>query len=212
MNKSINIFNNKKLLIFDYDGTIADTETLHDEAFKFTLADYRLKFIYSDIAGLSTEDALLEIFANNNIKTSKLDIKKLAVQKRQAVSNLFDEHFNLMSGVLDFLNYAKNFFMLSIVSSGSRKNIIRGLEKSEIIDLFNIIICREDLEFAKPHPEGFLLALKAFKKIAKSDALIFEDSYNGIKAAKNADIECLNVNEQNWEYLKKLLLSSSHYA
>ena len=56
----MNIFNNKKLLIFDYDGTIADTETLHDEAFKCILTDYRLKFVYSDIAGLSTEDALLE--------------------------------------------------------------------------------------------------------------------------------------------------------
>ena len=88
MNKSINIFNNKKLLIFDYDGTIADTETLHDEAFKFTLADYRLKFIYSDIAGLSTEDALLEIFANNNIKTS-IDIKIL--KEKKLISKKFDK-------------------------------------------------------------------------------------------------------------------------
>jgi HAD superfamily hydrolase (TIGR01549 family) len=208
----MNIFNNKKLLIFDYDGTIADTETLHNEAFKCILADYRLKFIYSDIAGLSTEDALLEIFANNNIKISKLDIQKLTMQKRQAVSNLFDEYFNLKNGIVDFLNHAKNFFKLSIVSSGSRKNIIRGLEKSQTIDFFNLIICREDIEFAKPNPEGFLLAFNFFKKIKKSETLIFEDSINGIKAAKNANIEYLNVNEQNWTHLKKLLLLSSHYA
>ena len=68
------IFDEKKLLIFDYDGTIADTNSIHSQAFLKVLEGMQVNFDYLELAGLSTEDAFKNILQKNNIHYKESDI------------------------------------------------------------------------------------------------------------------------------------------
>ena len=74
--------NEKKLLIFDYDGTIADTNLLHEKAFSEVLAFKNISFEYKNIAGLKTIDAIKYLLLKNKIYL-KSDNNKLVIKKQK---------------------------------------------------------------------------------------------------------------------------------
>ena len=67
-----------------------------------------------------------------------------------------------------------------------------ALDVFGIRDLFQAIVCAEDYERGKPHPEPFLLAAKLMS-VAPEDCVVFEDSLIGIEAAKAANMAWVHV-------------------
>ena len=202
------IFDEKKLLIFDYDGTIADTNSIHSKAFLKVLDGMQVNFDYLELAGLSTEDAFKNILQKNNTHYKESDIISLSKRKRQIAVELTQEHLSLLPGCLEFLHEAKKYFMLAIVSSGSYENISYGLKKFKIFNLFHPIICRDHVTFSKPNPEGFLKARSSFPEIKDSQILVLEDSEHGFDASRNANIEFIDIKQRDWFLLLQMLKSN----
>lgn len=198
------LFKNKKLLIFDYDGTIADTSTIHKEAFKRALSNLNLKYNYKDLAGLKTEDAIKKIFETNQLKLPD-SIPNLTARKRKISLKIMTTKLKLMPSFDSFIHLAKQYFILSVVSSGSRESINFGLKKFKLHSLFENIITSADVKFAKPSPDGFLHSLELTEGIKKEEALIFEDSDSGIEAARLAGIDVVDVRNVGWRKLEKIL-------
>ena len=182
----------KKLLIFDYDGTIADTSILHKRAFHKTLEPLKLKFDYNEIAGLKTIDAIYYCMNENGKKLSSEEIKLLVKNKQSIFSEIIKKEIQPISGVKEFLYWAYSKYNLFIASSGSKKNVYKGLKLLGLFELFNKIICADDVNLAKPHPEIFYKAIKT-ANISKKEALIFEDSDNGINASRKAGIDYIDI-------------------
>lgn len=206
----MNVFSNKKLFLFDYDGTIANTSNIHQTAFSYAINNPKIKFKYSEIEGLGTEEAFRLIFQKNDLALTSAEIKKLVSLKRSKALKLSNQKVELLPNFLLFINEAKTQFQLAIVSSGSLESILAGLRLNGLTNLFDPIISREDVKISKPSPEGFNIALKHFPDIDRKDALIFEDSIHGIEAARHAKIDFVNIKKYDWLYLYKQLIKSCY--
>jgi beta-phosphoglucomutase len=201
------IFADKDLLIFDFDGTIADTSHIHEKAFNTTFAEFKIIVNYQIIKGKSTQDSIHEILALEKISLSNENIKKLIKKKQEIAQRLFLNELKLMEGFLDFFNLINKNFLTCIASSASLDSIKTALEKFNMLGSFDKLISSIDVTNNKPSPEIFLNAIDYFK-VNKKQALIFEDSEAGFQAAKSAKIDCIDINKFSWNYLKKVMESS----
>ncbi len=188
----------KALLIFDFDGTIADTSPLHAEAFSRTLRPLGLEPDYESIAGLKTSDALRKCWGANADGPSDQEIDCLVRTKQSIVRDLITEKLIELPGVSRFLRLARPQFQLAIASSGSKGTVGLALEKLGLENMFSAVLCAEDVVNAKPSPEIFLKALGQFSR-RREEAIIFEDSESGLTAAKLAGIASHDIRTSGWE-------------
>ena len=80
---------NKKNLIFDFDGTIADTSHLHEAAFNEALQSLNISVDYKSIAGMSTLDAMRACLKNKGEVVNNKEIDLLAANKHLILPNIY---------------------------------------------------------------------------------------------------------------------------
>lgn len=183
----------KRLLIFDFDGTIADTNPLHAQAFADTLSPFNISVCYSQIAGMRTVDALISCFQHAGVAMPDREIlQSLTAEKQRRVRELITTSLQPNFLIDAFLVWAKSHYPLALVTSGSRATVTMALIKLGYQSLFQTQIFSEDVNYAKPDPEGFLLALSRHN-CHPSQALVFEDSQAGFQAAMAAEVSVVNV-------------------
>jgi HAD superfamily hydrolase (TIGR01509 family) len=99
----------------------------------------------------------------------------------------------LRPGVVDLAKAARASAMKVGVASSSSRDWVKGhLERLGIIDLFDCLRCRDDVEHVKPEPDLYLASLDCLG-VAATEAVAIEDSPNGIIAAKRAGLRCVAV-------------------
>jgi HAD superfamily hydrolase (TIGR01509 family) len=182
----------KKLLVFDFDGTVADTSLLHAAAFAEVLTPLGIEVDYPSIAGLKTLDAMRQCLNGAGRILDETALAMLVSAKQNSVRQMIGEALQPLPGVDAFLRWAQRRYKLAMVTSGSRGTVSLALEKLGYIDWFDPLICADEVQHAKPDPEGFLSVIRV-TSTPISDVLIFEDSEVGVLAAKNAGIECFQV-------------------
>jgi HAD superfamily hydrolase (TIGR01509 family) len=195
MNSTVqdNLFAAKTAVIFDFDGTIADTLPLHESAFKEALAAYPLSYQYSDYAGMSTRKAISLIFLANQQELEPDQLLVLTKKKQLAANALYRKAIAFMPGAEELIRllYDKKF-RLFVASSGSHMNVHTGLEALGVFHLFEGVITADDVEQAKPHPEIFIKILEQYK-IPAMQAIIIEDAVSGLQAAAAAGIDAVCI-------------------
>jgi HAD superfamily hydrolase (TIGR01509 family) len=196
---------NKKILIFDFDGTLADTTPLHARAFEETLGPKGIRVDYSRLAGRKTAEAILLCYGESGLAPpDRTTLDSLINEKQSRVRALIQSELQPLSGVDEFLRWAKPRFKLAMVTSGSRGTVELALEKLGLKDVFCLSVFGDDLTHTKPNPEGFLRVLGLVKARA-NEALIFEDSEAGFTAAKAAGIDFLDARRVDWGSLESVL-------
>ena len=183
-----------KGIIFDFDGLIIDTEMpccnawtelFGQYGFIFTIEDYQ-KIIGT---GLDYYDPSKHLSQLINGLVSPQEILEL---NRSRTLQLLDSQ-PMLPGVLDFIISVNRLGIpLALASSSSREWIEGYLLKLNIRKYFDVVCTSNDVENIKPFPDLFLLAAQKLG-IDPSEALIFEDSQNGVKAAKAAGIPCIAI-------------------
>jgi HAD superfamily hydrolase (TIGR01509 family) len=99
----------------------------------------------------------------------------------------------LREGLRDYISAAKRMgLLLAVASSASRRWVVDHLARFDLLEEFDCIRTVEDVARAKPEPDLFLAALDE-TCVAARDAVAFEDSPNGIRAARRAGIACVAV-------------------
>ncbi|MEQ1594208.1 MAG: HAD-IA family hydrolase [Casimicrobium sp.] len=182
----------KRLLIFDFDGTIADTSPLHASAFTQVLAPLGVPVDYSSIAGMSTGDALRMLFSQNGRELPPALLAELVSRKQSMVRDMISSHLLPMPHVDDFLRWARSRYRLSVATSGSRGTVRLALAALGYEDWFDPVVCADDVLRSKPHPDVFLAVLR-LTQTAAVEALVFEDSDTGIAAAAAASLRACDV-------------------
>lgn len=182
----------KKLLIFDFDGTVANTSPLHAKAFSQVLAPLVKRIDYPSIAGLKTSDAISKCLDNAGRILSDAEVSALVLEKQKLVRQMLNQGLEPLPGVDEFLRWARSRYELAMATSGSRGTVSLALRKLGYLGWFDPLVCSDDVSSGKPDPACFLKVL-SMTGVPASKALIFEDSDVGIEAAQSAGVVCFDV-------------------
>ncbi len=185
-----------KALIFDFDGLILDTETPEYIAWQEIFAEHGCELsldMWGQViggAGFSDFDAashLEELLRSAHPVSQPLDHAALNAHWRQRGDELIAAQA-ILPGVRDYLDDAQRLGLrLAIASSSKHSWVDTHLNRLGLWHYFEIIKCADDVARTKPDPELYRAALAALH-IRAEEAIVFEDSPNGVKAAKRAGI------------------------
>jgi HAD superfamily hydrolase (TIGR01509 family) len=189
----IAVSGNAPALLFDLDGTLVDTDALHLQAFNDLLARFDRhideEYYKRHVMGFSHEQIMGAMFP----AASSEEKRAYAEEKEQLVRGLFDRELEPLPGLLEFLRHAESAgCAMAVVTNAPRENarsLLRGLGME---DRFETIVYGEELEFGKPHPLPYLMALELLGAEA-THAFAFEDSRSGVRAAAAAGIRTFGV-------------------
>jgi beta-phosphoglucomutase-like phosphatase (HAD superfamily) len=180
-------------IIFDCDGTLADTMPLHWRAWQTVTSKYRLNLpedrFYS-LGGVPSRDILKMLSVEQGIA---LDHLAVAREKEAEYLPLIAqvEPINTVVGV------AREYYgriPLAVASGGTRRIIEQVLEHLGIRSLFQAIVTSEDVIHQKPAPDIFLEAARRIG-IAPARCRAYEDTDLGMQAIRAAGMEAIDVRE-----------------
>ena len=185
-----------KACLFDLDGVLVDTARFHYLAWK-SIAD-KLGFVFTEhdnerlkgISRMGSLDILLEI---GKLSLSKEEKVRLAAEKNLLYLNYIQlmTPDDVLPGVLDFLGELKtNDLRIGLGSASKNARLI--LDKTAIVNLFDVIIDGNLITHAKPDPQVFALGAQMLK-IENNHCVVFEDAVAGIQAAHNAGMKCIGI-------------------
>lgn len=183
----------RRLLIFDFDGTIADSSPLHEQAFREVLEPLGLRVDYALLAGRATLDAVRHCFALNQRDTGdQAQLADLARRKQELGRELIATRLTAFPAATALLDWVRPRHRLALVTSGSRATIDLALARLDLAGWFDPLLTADDLDRAKPDPQGFLEAVR-MAGVAPDQALVFEDSEAGFEAARRAGIDAVDA-------------------
>jgi HAD superfamily hydrolase (TIGR01509 family) len=182
-------------LIFDFDGTILDTETAALESWRSVYAgfghDLSLE-LWKDAVGRTPGqgfDAMAHLHALVGETLDREDVLADRLARKYALC----EPLLLQPGIQDILREAADRNMPCAVASSSDREWVEGwLARHAIRDAFRCVRTADDVVHAKPAPDLFLSAA-ACLGVQPANCLVFEDSPNGVLAASAAGMTCVAV-------------------
>ena len=182
-----------RALLFDFDGLIVDTETPALASWRELYAEHGQELTLERwSAAVGTIDGFDPVSHLQSL-AGDVDLAE-ALARRTARELELVEVEQLRPGVLAYLEEARRRGLAAaIVSSGSRPWIDRHLARLERAEHFEQIVTADgDAARAKPLPVLYLEALDRLG-LAADEAVAFEDSPNGVRAAKAAGLFCVAV-------------------
>jgi HAD superfamily hydrolase (TIGR01509 family) len=181
-----------KALIFDFDGLILDTETPDYQVWQTIYQEHGFELPHEEWGkiiggyGLSDFDAAEHLSV---LSQGRLDSVSLR-DRHHMESHTLTLAQAVMPGVMEYLHEAKRLGLkLAIASSSPHSWVDPHAKRLGVFDYFDKVICADDVAAGrtKPNPDLFLLALEQLQ-VRKNEAIVFEDSPNGVRAAKSAGI------------------------
>lgn len=185
-----------KAIILDCDGTMFDSERLWWDVW----------YEIGKSAGVSVpEDFLIRITGatsgkENTIQEDYPEVMGISstVRKigRERLDQIMKERSDIQKpGLSKLLDYIKEKQLKVAVVSNSETSHVHGLiQTTDYIDLFDCVVCREDVNQGKPNPEGLLKVAKQMQ-VNPENCLVIEDSKLGTLAAKNAGMHRIYIKD-----------------
>lgn len=181
-------------LVFDFDGLILDSETPDYDAW---CAVYR-----AHGAEMPFDRWLQSVGSNSDLFDPYIDLAERCGRPldRETLRAAYRGHFfaivaqqPLLPGVETLISTARaRGLKLAVASSGSRRWVVGTLEERGLLPYFDAIRTADDVARVKPDPQLYREATAALG-VAPARALAFEDSVNGLRAAKAAGLWCVAV-------------------
>lgn len=183
----------KNVWLFDMDGLLIDTEKLHIRFWKEVLPG---------------DPQMIDELLQHTLGTSGEMAKQVALKytgdanfmvrhnaQKEALMHAYVESHGLTqkSGAAALLAYLKaHGKQCIVVSSTSYQGVLYSLKKAHLENYFSQYVCGDQVKKTKPDPEIYLKALHDYH-INVSEAVVLEDSLNGITAALQAGIDVIGV-------------------
>jgi HAD superfamily hydrolase (TIGR01509 family) len=181
-------------VIFDMDGLLIDSEPWWQLAGMETLRQFNVTLSpiqYHHTTGLRTPEWLDYWFGHFNIDKTLIPAAAAALH-----ANVFERirtSADPMPGVRQALDLFKSRqFRIGLATSSPLTLAKIVTDKLEIGDYFDTVTSAEDLPFGKPHPQVYMDCAAALSA-NPLECLAFEDSFNGLIAAKAARMKCVVI-------------------
>jgi beta-phosphoglucomutase len=181
-------------VIFDWDGTLADTRQVVVASFQKALNEMKIEigdeFIEQRI-GIGTAETFKEIMLFSKRSFDRALIKAL-VKKKIQNEIAMSTKVELFDGSKQLLESLHGRTKLGLASMNDRKVIDHTLKIAGVDRLFNAVFTAEDVTNPKPHPEIFLKCATKLRSQPK-ECVVIEASIFGVEAAKTAKMKCIAV-------------------
>ncbi len=185
-----------KGIIFDLDGLLIDSEDLQIEAEKLALKNYGVIPSETDIeAGIGWTITRWAKYYKKKYKLS-VSATQLFKDREKFFLKKASKALKAMPGADKILDLSRALgFRMALASSNYRKHIEFVLKNFNWNGYFEVVLGEEDVKEGKPSPDLFLKTAKILK-LKPENCVVFEDSYNGMLAAKAAKMKCVIVGKE----------------
>ncbi|MCS6827010.1 MAG: HAD family phosphatase [Caldilinea sp.] len=182
-----------RAVLWDLDGTLADTTALHYQAWRTTMQRYGVDLSYESFInnyGRNNAEILAEHFGAEAAAT----IEQVAAEKEAVFRSLIvPGALQLLPGALAWLRRFRSLGMTQVIgSSGPMANIAAVVHVLDVGDFFLGLVSGMHLPKGKPEPAIFLRCA-ALAGVAPKECLVVEDSLHGIEAAMRAGMASVAV-------------------
>ena len=183
-----------KAVIFDWDGTLADTKKAVVQSFQKVLGEAGCgvsdEFIERRM-GIGTKKTIIEAFRECRMRLDVSTLEKLAKEKIRIQAELTDI-VTLLEGATELLEALQGKTKIALATMSSRKVVEKLLPEKKIESYFDVVVTADEIDKPKPDPEVFLVSA-AKLGVKPEDCVVVEDSIFGVKAAKAAEMKCIAV-------------------
>lgn len=180
-------------VIFDMDGVLFDTERIYLNVWTRVCEKYGYKMtkeIYCKVIATGRENVkkvFKHEFGNN------IPIEEMYKEKDEALAKEIEKKIPLKEGAYELLTYLrKKDYKIALATSATRGRMEKQLNQAKIKNLFDEIVCRDDVKETKPNPEIFIKAADKLK-VKPESCIVIEDSSAGLKAAYNGNMKPIHV-------------------
>lgn len=198
-----------KAAIFDFDGLLVDTEVISLKIYQEILSEYGFGFSKEDYSkyysGKTEVENIQRLINTYHLSMSYQTCLNKVLEVEQ---KLIAQGVDLKSGVKPLLQYLKeNDYKVALATSSTKERALSILKRHHIINYFDAFVFSEDVTSSKPDPEVFLKVCKKLD-VSTDEAIVLEDSENGIMASYHAHIPVICIPDMKkpaQEYLDKAL-------
>jgi beta-phosphoglucomutase len=186
-----------KAIIFDFDGVLVNSEprildtilfVLKKEGIKISKKEF-LENNYKNIAGSTTNHNYKYLKDTFNLK---LNLEKYLDLKAELRMKIY-ETISLMPYTRDFLKKLSENYTMDIATSSDKWKMDIFFKRFPFLERYmSALITNDNIKKSKPDPEIFLKAAEALG-VKPNEAIVIEDSLNGLKAAKAGGFDCIIV-------------------
>lgn len=179
-------------LLFDLDGTLADTDPIHMRAWQEELADHDLHidedFYRANVSGRLNPNIVADLLPELDAHQADALIERKEARFRELADRL-----EPLPGLAEVMAWARSRHMaLALVTNAPRQNAFFMLAALGLEAAFPTIVLGEDAPAGKPDPAPYRMALEQLG-VQPAAGLAFEDSVSGVRAAHRAGVEVVGV-------------------
>lgn len=178
----------KKLIIFDFDGVIVQSEESRLKIFKKIIINNGI--LVSDdvlfrLVGKTGKSFIDEYL--NNIGQEVRD--KILVDYKREYLDQVDQFIKPVDVTLDFIKNYRGNLKMAIATMNNREMLESTLQRFGVKNLFHLLITRNDVLKHKPDPEIYIKTARRLK-VKPSECIVVEDTKIGAEAAISANMDC----------------------
>lgn len=175
-------------VIFDMDGVLIETESIYKETFRQILSQYNVTFsdeFFLQLTGTTLEKGgAKKIIERFNLPVNE----KQLIEKIYEIFDQLSQQLQPREGVIETIKILKKLEKKIAVATSTVRNVaLARLQRSNLINLFDVMIFGDEVTKSKPDPEIYIDTLRELK-VNGSQVVVFEDSVNGVKSAISAGI------------------------
>jgi HAD superfamily hydrolase (TIGR01549 family) len=179
-------------LIFDCDGTLADTMPAHYKAWTAMLGRHGIPFPeprFYAMGGIPTAQIIRILAAEHGVALT--DLEAMVFEKERGFLTYLDA-VTLIEPVAAVAAAHRGKLPIAVASGGYRETITRTLDRLAIREWFDAVVTAEDTPRHKPEPDVFLEAARRLG-VAAAGCVVFEDTDIGLEAARRAGMRGVDV-------------------
>jgi HAD superfamily hydrolase (TIGR01509 family) len=183
-----------RALIFDFDGLILDTESPFQQSWQEVFWENGFSLPLSEWAALVGHqiDSPMPYELLEERLGQPVDREAIRERRQRRELELVSRE-SVLPGVEEYIRRGKQLGMkLGVASSSHREWVVGHLERLGLLREFDCVRCAEDVSHTKPDPELYQSVLTELG-VRGEEGLAFEDSLNGVLAAKGAGMFCVAV-------------------
>jgi len=183
-----------KAVIFDWDGTLADSKKVIVESFQKVLS--QIGCVVTDEflerrMGTGARSMIIDALKENEIQFDDEYLQKL-IEKKLDYHVQLSKNINLFEGTIELLETLNGRIRIALATMSNRRVIDNLLNEKNLTKYFEVVISANDVKNPKPNPEIFLRCARELG-VDPEKCVVIEDSVFGVEAAKKAEMKCIAV-------------------